>query len=469
MKKQSLLAITLLLLTVIGITACKEKKEKPVEEEVKDEETTSGLPFSFVVEETDHDFAPALQSFAWARTGGSLLLIGGRTNGFHTFDDYNSTFPPKRSNTHIYVVDLDSSKTDSMEIPQKYFYQLRTTNMEYHQDGNTLYCIGGYGSTCEENGKESCYKTYANLTAIDIDAAVKAVKSHDKTALENSIKMAPEDDRLRVTGGELRKIGDWFYLVFGQNFNTMYTDNVTGIYTQQVRRFQIDNSGTTPTISGYAADSCNWDDSSFHRRDLVVVETHDLDGNPNITVYGGVFTPQANLDYQTPIYISQTDASTGATKITTDNNFLQKFNQYAAPTFVLYNPVTKENYTVIFGGITQYYYTDGNLVNGGFNMPFSNYITTIVRKGDGTSVEYPQETQTLPGYIGAEAIFIPGVNYFTGPATSPTLDLSKLGDEKGVTIPIGYIYGGILSAATQSSGTNPTVANNKIYKVSIKR
>lgn len=466
MKKNYLMAITLLLAVVASFTACKNNAGDAKNGDAKDstqQETVAQFIYNF--EEVPNVNAPALQSFAWAHMGNHVLAVGGRTNGFHTFDDEFSTFPSKRSNTYFYVINLDSATADSMPIPAKYLLQLRSTNMESYQDGNTLYCVGGYGSTCA-NDAPSCYQTFPNLTAINLPAAMAAIKSHNATALEASITTIT-DERMRVTGGELRKIGDWFYLVFGQNFNTIYSDNATGIYTQQIRRFQIKNAGTSLEILNYAADTCTWDDSSFHRRDLVVVENHNPDGEHNITVYGGVFTPQANLDYQTPIYITQTDKATGAVNITTDNSFLQMFNQYSAPTFVIHDNEQKVNYTTIFGGITQYYYQDGQLVNGGSNMPFSNYVTTIARKADGSSEEFPQQTPTLPGFIGAEAIFVPVLPYF-GTPSSPVFDAAKVksGDANGVHI--GYLYGGINSTAAQSSGPHSTHASHSIYKVYVK-
>lgn len=471
--KKHFLYLSLLVAGVAAFSSCKPKPTDP-KTNLSD---SSAAPFVVTLEEVRSDFAPALQSFAWAQQGGELLILGGRTNGFHNFSGTSSVFTPKRRNTYFYVVDLDSSKTDSLPIPSAFLDRLSATNMEYYHEGNTLYCIGGYGvsgANCDvDSPPASCYQTFPYLTAINISAAITAIQNQNSTALAAAITSSVADERLRVTGGELHKIGSWYYLVFGQNFNTIYTGNNTGIYTNEVRRFQIDNSGAAPKITGYAADTCTWDDSSFHRRDLVVLESYDVNGNPNITVYGGVFTPQANLDYQTPIYISQSDATTGATSITTDNNFLQMFNQYAAPNIALYNSVTKTTYTIILGGITQYYYDDkGNLVNSNNTqapMPFSNNITTIVRTGSNTAVEYPQQSPALPGFIGSEAIFVPVSIPFVKNSKKivDMTNLAKTDDTKGVMI--GYMYGGIESKASQStSDPNSTVSSKKIFKVYIR-
>ena len=60
-------------------------------------------------------------------------------------------------------------------------------------------------------------RTFDTLTAIKVSSAIDAVI--------NGKSLAPfitqiHDGRLRVTGGELRKAGDWFYLVFGQLFGS---------------------------------------------------------------------------------------------------------------------------------------------------------------------------------------------------------------------------------------------------------
>ena len=469
MKKNYQLIIAALVFAVISFSACKDKKEKPKDDEEVSEET-SGVPYTISLESVNSSFAPALQSFAWANVGHKILIVGGRTNGFHGFSGTSSVFTPKRNNTYFYVVDLDSSKTDSLPIPKKYYYQLRSTNMESYHDGGTLYCIGGYGTNSEvDSPPSSTYETYPRLTAINIADAMSAIENGDADALEASISMSEKDDRMRVTGGELKKINDYFYLVFGQNFSTIYTGGTTGAYTQEVRKFKIDNSGSTPKITDYSADSCSWDDSSFHRRDLVVLENIMPNGKKGITVYGGVFTPVANNAYFTPIYIEDDN---GNTKITTDNSFNQKFCQYAAPSISLHNYITGTTYTSILGGISQYSFDgSGNEVNSNGSMPFINTLTTIARKKDGSSVEYPQASPALPGLIGAEAIFIPRFDLDFTKEIGYVLDFemlkAKVKDAESSSYFIGYMYGGIKASAAQSSTTNPTVASNEIYKVYI--
>lgn len=469
MKKNYLFIVAVLVLSAISFSSCKEKKEKPKENDEVVAEDESGVPYTLSFEEVESDFAPSLQSFAWANVGSKILIVGGRTNGFHGFTGTSSVFTPKRNNTNFYVVDLDAKKSYSLPIPQKYYYQLRSTNMESYHDGGTLYCLGGYGSNSEVDSPPSnSYETYPNLFAINIADAMNAIENQDAAALEASISMSASDDRLRVTGGELKKIGDYFYLVFGQNFSTIYTGGTTGAYTQEVRKFKIDNSSGTPTITDYSADSCDWDDSSFHRRDLVVLENIMANGKKGITVYGGVFTPVANNAYFTPIYIEDDN---GNTKITTDNNFNQKFCQYAAPSISFHNYANGTTYTSILGGISQYSFDgNGNEVNSNGAMPFINTITTIAHNKDGSSVEYPQKTPTLPALLGAEAIFIPRYDLDFTSEVNSLVDFEKLkenakDDDNGYFI--GYMYGGIEASTPQSSPANPTIASNKLLKVYI--
>lgn len=480
MKKTNLLPMLAILACIITFAACKKKTTTEATSNQKGTyisvagQPQSKAPYTItLVEVANNPSAPALQSFAWASVGNSLLIVGGRTNGFHGFDSSGGSFPSKRSNTYFYVVDLDSNNTDSLPIPAKYATQLSTTNMEYYADGNTLYCIGGYGSNCPADSPK-CYQTFPQLVAIDIAAAMRAISSNNAAALESSIT-AIEDERMRVTGGELHKIGDWFYLVVGQDYHDIYNysgNPATGKYTEEIRQFKIENKDNKLAIKNYTAYNNlwggNWTDQ-LHRRDLVVLETVMADGSTGITVYGGVFTPKNDNAYVNPIYISQ-KGDTPAFAL--DTVFAQKFCLYAAPTVAMYDNNEKAMYTTVLGGISQYFYDSaGNLVNSNGSMPFTNNVTTIARGADNGSVEYPQQTPVLPGatgLIGAEAVFVPDPSMPIYPGTKKVIDYSKLPAQGDVVL--GLMYGGI-SAFTAQSGSNvpSTKANNKIYKVILSR
>lgn len=423
-------------------------------------------PYTIDVVDIKATFAPSLQSFGFGHRGTQWLLVGGRTNGFHGTSDNESTFPTKFSNTNMFVVDQSSKQTWKMAIPDAFKLQLQSTNMNCYQDGNYLYCIGGYGSTCATDSPE-CYQTFPNLTAINVPNAIAAITTNNAQALAASITSIT-DERMRVTGGALRKIGDWFYLVMGQNYDKMYKGAVTGIYTQQVRKFQIGNTGSQLTINNYTAYDVPWNtaplNDQFHRRDLTVAETIMDDGTQGITVYGGVFTSVGGNGFPNPIYISQDNS--GSTSFAFDQGFAQKLNLYECANVTMYDPTTKNMYTSFLGGITDYYYNKAGVLTASseiYFLPFSKYATTVVRNGtDKTSVEYPQQSPALPTYIGSDAEFIPNPALATYNGMDGMIDYSKL--PTGKTL-VGWMYGGILATAEQSSEMNPTFANSKIYEV----
>jgi hypothetical protein len=426
-------------------------------------------PYTIELVDTKVKYAPGLQSYGMAVQGQQWLLVGGRTNGFHGTADSSSAFPTRYSNKNMFVIDMAAQKTYQLAIPAAYKLQLQSTNMACIQDGDYLYCAGGYGSTCATDSP-GCYQTFPNLTAINVPAAITAITSGDTAALANAITTIT-DEHMRVTGGALRKIGDWFYLVMGQNYNQQYKGAVTGIYTEQVRKFNITNTNGQLSISNYIAYDAPWDTiykEQFHRRDLTVAQTIMDDGSAGISVYGGVFTVKGGSGYQNPVYISQDNE--GNTAFALDMGFAQKLNLYECATVVMYDSTTQNLYTSLIGGITYYYYDkfgilqESNLLNF---LPFSNNVTTIVRSGSAssrTSVEYPQQTPALPGYIGSDAEFIPAGNLPKYNHMEKVLDYAQL--PAGKTL-IGWMYGGILSTANQSNGFNPTYANNRIYEVYI--
>ena len=329
-----------------------------------------------------------------------------------------------------------------------------------------MYCIGGYGSNCAADSPD-CYQTFPMLTAINVPNAIAAITSGNAAGLQASISTIT-DERMRVTGGSLRKIGEWFYLVMGQNYNAMYKGAVTGIYTQQVRKFQIGNNNGQLSINNYTAYDVPWSTApmseQFHRRDLTVAETVMDDGTPGITVYGGVFTPTGGTGFQNPVYIYQDGQ--GNTTFALDQGFEQKLNVYDCAYTTLYDPTAQNMYTTLLGGITYYYYDkDGNLVESNqMNfLPFSKNLTTVVRNSSSkTSVEYPQQTPALPAFIGSDAEFIPSSQIAMYQGMDDVMDYSQL--PTGKTL-LGWMYGGILATAEQSSEFNPTFANNKIYEV----
>ena len=358
--------------------------------------------------------APKLQSFVIAQSssGNEWLLVGGRTNGFHGFappDDPNFSYA--NANTRIWVIDLDSAphvaSYDLGKLPAALMPvrdQLSSTNMQGYQDGNTLYLTGGYGINY---GGAGSLVTYSMLTAINVDNLIKAVSSGRESDVPAQIRFSGDPTgRLQVTGGEMLKLGDYFYLVFGQSFIGQYTPCVVPstppapacqqVYTDQVRRFRVTrDSNGNPVIDN----NSYWafqDSANFHRRDLNITPTILVDGTEGIAAYSGVFVPpdadnpEANLPWRYPVYISGPAASRAAAAAQvirthpadhsarvnaaraaaqasptatptpvpprTDYTFEQRMNSYASANLLFYDPSAKTMYTTLFGGIGHHYY-----------------------------------------------------------------------------------------------------------------
>jgi hypothetical protein len=417
------------------------------------------ISFQVTVRVAPRQPAPPLQSFAYGTFSNLWLLIGGRTNGFHRTSTREATFPTAESNEDIYVVDVQNARAWKAPIPPKFLNQLRSTNMEHYQDGNMLYLVGGYGSTCNDD-KPTCYQTFPNLTAISVSNVVKAIIARqDFTQYITSLT----DERMRVTGGELLKIGDNFYLVFGQDFEGIYKGGITGKYTEQVRRFKINLSGGNLSISDYKEfkdPKGSGVESQYHRRDLNVVEALRPNRSLGLIAYGGVFTKTAGA-WTNPIEI---DESGGNTNIKVDTSFDQKMSQYTCAHLLMYSASKYTMFTTLFGGISFYYYDkNGKLVESNTDnfMPFIKSITTLARLSSGRTVEWPQPPSlALPERVGANGIFVPA-------STAPKefhdiLDLDSL--PQGQTL-VGYLYGGIHALDDQVNFINPSYADSTIYEV----
>ncbi|HEY0678374.1 MAG TPA: hypothetical protein VGD17_08805, partial [Chitinophagaceae bacterium] len=396
-------------------------------------------PYTVTVTVLDSQRLPALHSFCHAIYQGKLLVFGGRTNGFHRTSDKESTFPTQYSNDSFYVIDLSGLKVWQAAVPQAFLPALRTTNMQSYQDGNTLYCNGGYGSTCDQDSA-SCYQTFPNLTALNVPNIINSIISNQTVSPSDIVTIT--DERMRVTGGTLEKIGNYFYLAFGHNFNTIYKGGITGIYTEQIRKFQISFDGKNLAITNYQVVSTPLlyqGLSQFHRRDLNTVPSVMTDNTIGLTALGGVFTKTAG-PFPNPISISQSSA--GATSFQVDTVFQQNLCLYECAKVLMYDPVAKNMYTSLLGGITNYYYDQNNqLVPSNLQnfMPFFNHVSTIARDGSGNFYEYPQLAPALPGYIGSNAIFIPAPVISLYGGTDRIIDYSKL--PAGNTL-VGWMYGG---------------------------
>ena len=63
------------------------------------------LPFRISIEQADFSLPSGVQSYVAGTFGGRWLILAGRINGLHGFNNDNSNFPPNQQNSTVFVVD----------------------------------------------------------------------------------------------------------------------------------------------------------------------------------------------------------------------------------------------------------------------------------------------------------------------------------------------------------------------------
>lgn len=397
---------------------------------------------------------PGLHSYAFAQDNGKWLFIGGRKDGIHARQPFNA-FPASQNNTDIYVVDVAteqfwSASISTLPIPLQ--EQLQSTNLNFYQDADSLYIIGGYGFSVTANN----HITHPYLTSIIVPDLIDAIiNGVSITSLFKQIT----DDNFAITGGHLGKVDDMFYLVGGHRFDGTYNPMGMGTYTQtysnQIRKFKIDNSGSQLSINNYSAIT---DAVHLRRRDYNLVPQIFPDGSEGYMISSGVFQVTADLPFLYPVEIN----NSGYTPIISFNQYLSNYHSASA---ALYDSLANDMHMLFFGGMSQYYYQSGSLIQDN-QVPFVKTISRVTRTSDGTLHEYKLPIE-MPALRGASAEFIPNENLPLN--KSGIIKLSNITED---TILIGHIYGGIYSPSQNpfsNNATNTTSADTTIYAVRLIR
>jgi len=402
-------------------------------------------PYTVELEQINIPGSPLIHSFAFAQSGGKWLFLGGRINGLHGFTAVNS-FPKQYSNISIFVVDPVTNQTWSrnifLDLPFAAADQLRSTNMQYTQVGNKLYFAGGYGYDSTSNG----LITFPILKVIDVSEIINAVTNG--TSVSPFVRQVT-DSRLQVTGGELHKLGDYFYLIGGHKFTGTYRRNVNNqVYTNQIKKFKVIDDGISVSISDYSALT---DTVEYHRRDMNVVSAIKPDGiSPYLILYGGVFKYNIELPYLNPIYIDESGT-------TVDYGFEQKLSQYTCSNMTLFNSSNQKMHTTFFGGTSLYYYNEisNSLVYDSL-VPFIKDITTLTKNSNGSSEEKVLDLK-FPALLGTNTKFIlnESIPHYEN-------DVIKLDQLTGRTF-AGYIFGGIHAQLPNNGASSPSEYIFKVY------
>ncbi|MFZ9386751.1 MAG: hypothetical protein ACO25B_02625 [Chitinophagaceae bacterium] len=411
------------------------------------------FPFRISMEPMIPSGFTGLQSYAWARSGSRILLVGGRTDGLHRPQPF-AAFNRTNNNTSLIVIDLETEKTwkkDISTLPTPIAEQLQSTNMEFFQEGNTLILAGGYGYS----ESRRTHITHPSLLLIRVNEMVNAVVE-GKDPLPFIFRM--EDERMAVTGGRLSKLGDRYFLVGGQRFEGRYNphgpDHGPGFsqqYTNQIRKFKINLNETEASISDYEAVT---DSTHLHRRDYNLLIQVNETGEEILSIYSGVFQYDKDVPFTTLVDIRQNSHSVVT-------GFSQQFSHYHTATLPAYSRRNQRMYSVFFGGIAQFYRDSTGKIKSDKDIPFVKSISVVERSKD-LILEYLLP-DPMPGYFGAASEFIPADPKLFSP--SGIFELDKLGRKPVLT---GYIIGGIDSRAPNvfwSNLADPSRASPVVWKV----
>lgn len=387
-------------------------------------------PFSIYLEPHSIQGVGGLQSFAFGQHEGKWLIVGGRLDGLHRRQPWAS-FDIAGHNTRLWVIDPQTQQhwtapLTSLSVALQ--EQLAATNMEFRQSGDYLYLVGGYGYSATAGD----HKTFDNLTAIRVPSVIQAIINGTNFQTNDFRQIsAPE---FAVTGGRLEKIYDTYYLVGGQKFdgryNPMNGPSFTQVYTNQIRRFTLQDDGNNLSVNQLAP----WtDNQQLHRRDYNVLPQILPNGQEGLTAFSGVFQTAADIPYLNCVNVDSAGYAPHPT-------FAQYYNHYHCANIPIYSAADNEMHNLFFGGIAQYYDSLGILVQDN-QVPFVRTIARVTRTASGAMAEYKLPIE-MPALLGAGAEFIvldTLPQYANG--------VLRLDDLQGDTVLLGYIYGGINSSA----------------------
>lgn len=416
---------------------------------------SQNAPFQVFLEPISIPNLGGLQSFAVGEANNEWLFIGGRLDGLHRRQPF-AAFDIAGNNNQIIVVDPNTKQKWSApltSLPVSIQEQLSSTNMQFYQEGNYLYLIGGYGYSATY----ADHITFPYLTAIQVPLLINSIKN--STPITPYIRQI-SDTLFAVTGGSLKKINQTYYLVGGQKFigryNPMGPTNGPGFfqeYTNAIRKFRLLDNGTQIQITHLPGliDAVN-----LHRRDYNVVPQILPNLQEGITAFSGVFQTTANLPYLNCVTID-------SLQMMVNNEFAQYYNHYHCANIPMYSETNNEMHTVFFGGIAQYYDNQGTLVQDN-NVPFVKTIARVTRDASGQMAEYKLPLE-MPGYLGSGSEFI-SINTLSQ-FSNKVIKLDNLMHDTNL---VGYIFGGISSSAPNIFFTNTgaeSQASNQIFKVYI--
>lgn len=413
----------------------------------------NNFPYEIILEPFSIADLPGIHSYAWGTYEGKHIFIGGRRDGIHARQPF-AAFPATQNNTEIFVVDIESETVWSKSVtslPIALSEQLQATNFEYYQDEDKLIVVGGYGYSTSN----ADHITHPYLTQIDLGLLTAQITAGNMTDAAFS---QIENEELAVTGGNLGKIGNTYYLVGGHRFDGRYNphDGPSFIqeYTDAIKKFTLQDENGILTINDYSAIP---DPLNLHRRDYNLLPQLFPDGTFGYTLFSGVFQIAEDLPFLFPVNITEG----GHTPVTDFNQYL---SNYHSARIAMHDTNTNTAHNIFFGGISRYYY-DGETMIQDDDVPFVKTISRVSRAADGT-LEEVKLTSEMPSYLGAGAEFLP-----ISQLAEVAPEVYDINAFSGDSTLLGYIFGGIQSEILNPfANNNPaaTQAHGSLFKVYLK-
>jgi hypothetical protein len=433
------------------------------------------LPFQIQIEQAGFSLPNGVHSGATAISNGQWLFIAGRTNGLPEVG-HSTAFPLQQQNSIVYVVNQSTQEVffrplndPSSGLSQTLIDILSVASPQYYQFENTLYMTGGYGL----DSSTGQYSTKETLTAINVSGLMHWVTTPSQGESAAQYIRHTTHPIFQVTGGYMVKIGNQpTLLIFGQNFSGSYQDSSNSGYTEQVRRFRINDDGTNLSVDVLKAKP-EIPNPNFRRRDLNVVPImRSIYGRliPGLVAFSGVFTANNGV-WTVPVEIAENGSLSMSNPFHKDT-FKQSMNNYACAHLGMFSQVQKETYTLLFGGTSFGYFANGEFQSDS-ELPFINQVTAIKLGKDGDYTQYlmngsyptilsTQSNAGNPLLFGAGAYFMPSSDL-------PSYDngILKLDELGAAPVCLGYIVGGIASSKPNANGILDSTASQYIFKVTL--
>jgi hypothetical protein len=395
---------------------------------------------------------PALRDPVIASNGHNWLIVSASTSVFH---DFTAVLQD------ITVYDTDTGDTSTLNIqssdlPDIVKNQLLSTDQEFLQDGNTLYIIGGFYST---DGVH--FTTLNTITAIDVPGLIAAVIAQS-THLSSYVNYRTDIPQFKVTGGQLGKIGNDFYLAYGQDCEGNYCAT-SQVYTNAIYQFQTNTTLSSVNIINTVRrveDAI----SGWRRRDYTLAPFISY-GFQTLLALGGPFTPGEHAA------VWRNAINVGPNIFIYNNHFItQQANQYLAGHLSLYSQNSRTSYVATLSGLSNLFWGLHGL-NYDITAPYGNILDLISSDPWNNAQEFANiqpvcstnsPVQPCGVYMGLGATFIPITNaqYYDARGI---LQLDQL--PAGQATLVGYLYGGLLSVTQVPFTDKLTTVTKDVYEV----